>query len=167
MRWEWIRDDTLLGNLFSSVDIYTHHNSYFPAHDKIHAQTAHITQVISQDKWHYCNVIMGAMVSQITSLTILYSTVHWGADQIKHQSSAWLAFVRGIHRWPVISPHKGLVTRKMFPFDDVIMQREYNRLQCRWGYLNIWQIVRNLLIDDISIILKKFMQMIWCPKVEK
>ena len=29
--------------------------------------------------------------------------------------------MRGIHRWPVISPHKGPVTRKMFPFDDVIM----------------------------------------------
>ena len=32
-----------------------------------------------------------------------------------------LAFVRGIHRWPVNSPHKGPVTRKMLPFDDVIM----------------------------------------------
>ena len=39
----------------------------------------------------------------------------------KHRSSASLAFVRGIHRWPVNSPHKGPVTRKMFPFDDVIM----------------------------------------------
>ena len=29
--------------------------------------------------------------------------------------------MRGIHRWPVNSPHKGPVTRKMFPFDDVIM----------------------------------------------
>ena len=44
-----------------------------------------------------------------------------GAYQRKHQRSASLAFVRGIHRWPVNSPHKGLVTRKMFPFDDVIM----------------------------------------------
>ena len=39
----------------------------------------------------------------------------------KHQSSASLAFVGGIHRWPVNSPHKGPVTRKMFPFDDVII----------------------------------------------
>ena len=44
-----------------------------------------------------------------------------GTDQRKHQSSASLAFVRGIHRWPVNSPHKGPVTRKMFPFYDVIM----------------------------------------------
>ena len=44
-----------------------------------------------------------------------------GADQRKHQSSVLLAFVRGIHRGPVNSPHKWPVTRKMFPFDDVIM----------------------------------------------
>ena len=44
-----------------------------------------------------------------------------GADQRKHQSSTSLAFVRGIHRGPMNSPHKGPVTRKMFPFDDVIM----------------------------------------------
>ena len=44
-------------------------------------------------------------------------------DQKKHQSSASLAFVRGIHRWPTNSLDKGSVTRKMFPFDDVIMYR--------------------------------------------
>ena len=64
---------------------------------------------------------MGTIASQITSLTVVYSIVYSGADQRKHQSSASLAFVRGIHRWPVNSPHKGPVTRKMFPFDDVIM----------------------------------------------
>ena len=64
---------------------------------------------------------MSAMAPQITSLTIVYFTVYSGADQRKHQSSASLAFVWGIHRWPVNSPHKGPVTRKMFPFDDVIM----------------------------------------------
>ena len=45
----------------------------------------------------------------------------FGADQRKHQSSASLAFVRGIHRRPVNSPHKWPVTRKMLPFHDVIM----------------------------------------------
>ena len=64
---------------------------------------------------------MGAMASQINSLTIVYSTVYSGADQRKHQSSASLAFMQGIHRGPVNSPHKWPVTRKMFPFDDVIM----------------------------------------------
>ena len=53
---------------------------------------------------------MGKMASQITSLTIVYSTVYSGADQRKYQSSAG----------PVNSPHKWPVTRKMFPFHDVI-----------------------------------------------
>ena len=57
----------------------------------------------------------------ITSLTILYSTVYSGADQKKHQSSASLVFLMEIHWWPVNSPHKVLVSRKMLAFDDVIM----------------------------------------------
>ena len=64
---------------------------------------------------------MGTVASQFTSLTIVYTTVYSDADQSKHQSSASLAFVWGIHRGPVNSPHKWSVTRKMFPFDDVIM----------------------------------------------
>ena len=64
---------------------------------------------------------MGKIASQTTSLTIVYSTVYSDEDQRKHQSSASLAFVRGIHRGPVNSPHKCPVTRKMFLFDDVIM----------------------------------------------
>ena len=71
--------------------------------------------------FHYDDVIMGAIASQITILTIVYSAVYSGADQSKHQSSASLAFVWGIHRGPVNPPHKWPVTRKMFPFDDVIM----------------------------------------------
>ena len=70
---------------------------------------------------HYDDVIMSEIASQITSLTIVYSTVLSGADQSKHQSSASLAFVWEIHRWPVNFPHKWPVTRKIFPFDDVIM----------------------------------------------
>ena len=66
---------------------------------------------------------MGAMASQITSLTIVYSTVYSGTEQSKHQSSASLAFAWGIHRGPVNSPHKWPVTWKMFPFDEVIMQK--------------------------------------------
>ena len=73
------------------------------------------------DVFHYNDVIISAMASQITSLTIVYSTFCSGEDQRKHQSSASLAFVRGIHQWPVNSPHIRHVTRKMFPFDYVIM----------------------------------------------
>ena len=83
---------------------------------------------------HYCDVIMGAMASQITSLTIAYSTVYSDADQRKHQSSASLAFVREIHRWPVNSARKWPVTRKMFPIDDVIMQQKHPELQFSYKY---------------------------------
>ena len=79
---------------------------------------------------HYGDVIMGVIASQITRLTIVYPTVYLDADQRKHQSSAWLAFVRGIHRGPVNSPHKWSVTRKMFPFDDVIMIPEITGKWC-------------------------------------
>ena len=64
---------------------------------------------------------MGEVASQVTSLTIVYSTVYSDADQRKHQNPASLAFVRDIHRGPVNSPHKVSVMRKMFPFDDAIM----------------------------------------------
>ena len=84
-----------------------------------------------RDKTHYSDIIMGSMASQITSITIIYSSVYSGADQRKHQSSTPLAFVLGIHRRPVSSPHKGPVTRKMFPFDDVIML--HRALICTWG----------------------------------
>ena len=88
---------------------------------------------------------MGAMASQITSFTIVYSTVYSGANQRKHQSSAPLAFVRGIHRRPVNSPHKGPVMRKMFPFDDVIMGSDNGWLHVRhqaiiWTYAALFLI---------------------------
>ena len=63
---------------------------------------------------------MSAMASQITGVSMVCSTVCCsGADQRKHESSASLAFVREINRWPLDSPHKGPVTRIMFPLDDV------------------------------------------------
>ena len=86
------------------------------------------SEITYHDKWQhlseqyrYNDVIRSTMAFQITSFTIVYSTVYSSADQRKHQSSASLAFVRGIHRWSVNSRHKGPVTREMFPFDDVIM----------------------------------------------
>ena len=101
----------------------------------------------SLDIWHYSDVKMGAMASQITSLTIVYSTVYSDADQRKHQSSASLAFVWGIHRGPVNSPHKWPVTQKTFEFDDVIMTsyradefmiggHTHTHRRSRWQYLN-------------------------------
>ena len=78
-------------------------------------------RVWSNDKMvHSSDVIMGVMASQITAVSIVYATVCSGTDQRKHQRSGPLAFVRGIHRWPVNSLHKGSVTWKMFPFAVVM-----------------------------------------------
>ena len=94
---------------------------------------------------------MGRIASQITSLTSVYSTVYSGSDQSKHQSSASLAFVCGIHRGPVNSPHKWPVTRKMFPFDDVIM--------CLWWwdrkkFNDRWHIHINVLYENYCSLIK-------------
>ena len=82
------------------------------------------------DRIHYNDVIIITMASQITSLTIVYSTVYSDADHRKHQSSAPLAFCAG--NSPVTSefPAQWAVTRIIFPFDDVIMsirQQKANR----------------------------------------
>ena len=63
---------------------------------------------------HYTDVIMGTITSQITSLTIVYSTVYSDADQRKHQSSASLAFVRGLHRDRWIPHTNGQLRGKCF-----------------------------------------------------
>ena len=81
---------------------------------------------------------MSEIASQITSLTIVYSTVYSVADQRKHQSYASLVFVRGIHRRPVNSPHKGPVTWKMFPFEDVFV-RGIHRPQVNSRHKGQWR----------------------------
>ena len=90
---------------------------------------------------HYNDVIMSAMASEFISLMIVYSTVYSGADQRKNQISASLAFVRGIHRSTVNSPHKGSVTRKMFPFDDVIVSCHY-LTRCRIQSMMLFAVTR-------------------------
>ena len=105
------------------------------------------------------DIIMGTMASQITNLTIVYSTVYSIADQRKHQSSASLAFMWGIHRWPVNSPHKWPVTRKMFPFDDVIIQ-SFDSHQVNW-----WRLISSIILDrrtkdDMTIISEQIISLI-------
>ena len=112
-------------------------------------RTEYITRTIQSATMpcaNYCDVIMVAMASEIASLTIVYSTIYTWADQRKHQSSVSMAFEWGIHRWPVSSPHKWPVTRKMFPFDDVIMvfmrhigwpARRWSTAIKQWGDLDI------------------------------
>ena len=91
--------------------------------------------------WHYDDVIMTMLASQITSLTVVYSIVYSGVNQRKHQSSASLAFVREIHRGPVNFPHKWPVTRKMLPFDDVIMTGVEISLRAMASCLQWWLIL--------------------------
>ena len=91
-------------------------------------------------EWRHNN---GAMASQITGVSIAYSTVCSGAHHRKHQASTSLAFERGIHRSPVNSPHKGPATRKIFPFDDVIMPtylmtRQSVKMVTVWISANPW-----------------------------
>ena len=96
---------------------------------------------------------MGTIASLITSLTIVYSSVNSGADPRKHQSSASLASVRGMHRWLVNSPHKGPVTRKMLPFDDVIMTIWKSKENLICSYFNFDKaIVANFAYDTIALL---------------
>ena len=104
----------------------------------------------------YIDVIMSAIASQIVSVPIVYWAVCSGADQRKHQSSASLALVRGIHRWTVNSPHKGPVTRKMYPFDDVIMNKwsylpgvANKNVEFRWQWVvNRYQVTKLVIIQS-------------------
>ena len=109
--------------------LYSHNHGYWwHGHARSQFISSQDTDIVLPEYYslctrtgHYNDIIMVEMESQITSLTIVYSTVYSSADQRKHQSSASLAFVQGIHRWPVNSPHKWPVIQKMFSFDDVIM----------------------------------------------
>ena len=84
---------------------------------------------------------MSAMASQITGVSIVYSTICSGADKKNIKAPChWPLWGRGIHRWPVNSPHKGPVTRKMFPFDDVIMKmrRPHDKEGLLYGEIAVW-----------------------------
>ena len=102
---------------------------------EVHGQIP-LVQCHNKTHIHYNDVIVTMMATQIISLTIVNSTVYSGADQRNQQSFASLAFVLGIHRWPVNSPHKGPGTRKMFPFYDVIMLST-NRMHIVCDAINI------------------------------
>ena len=69
---------------------------------------------------HSRSLLIQSDINKQTGVSIVSSTACSGVNQRKHRSTASLAFVRGIQRRPLDSPHKGPVTRKMFPFDDVI-----------------------------------------------
>ena len=95
----------------------------FPYNETTHRYQTKLTLSFP---FHYNDVIMSTMASQITSLTIVYSTVYSDTDERKHQSSASLAFVRGIHRRPVNSPHK-------WPVNGSIWWRHHVLFQVHFG----------------------------------
>ena len=93
---------------------------------------------------HYSDVVMNTRASQITGTSIVSPAICSGADQRNHQSSASLAFVRVIHRPLSGSPHQGPVTRKIFPFDDVIMNSSlltHENVMVRRRFLYHWPFV--------------------------
>ena len=105
-------------------------------------------------KRHYSDVIITTKASQITGLSIVSSAVCSGVYQRKLQSSAPMAFVKGIHWWPVDSPHKGPVTWKMFPIEDVIITTLEHGVQAPaathlWGPWRLKQIQRAWIYDYI------------------
>ena len=119
---------------YSELQLKSHEISFRTKH-RISNPCCHCQARKKFRSTHYDDVIMTMLASQITSLTVVYSIVHSSVNQRKHQSSASLAFVREIHRGPVNFPHKWPVTRKMFPFDDVIMWWKHvlknKHLKCR------------------------------------
>ena len=117
----------------NSVNFHWNHHGIYPITRPLIKSSMHsrVTSVLcTKSRWHYGDVTMSTILSQITSLAIVYSTVYSWRRSKKHQSSASLAFVWGNHRWPVNSPHKGPVTRQMFPFDDVIMKLDRQITAC-------------------------------------
>ena len=115
------------------------HQAFDPwPHDRplTHMHSAQILTCI-----HHSDVIMGAMASQFTSLTIVYSTVYSDAEQRKQQSSASLPFVWGIHRWQPNSPRKWPVTRKCF-----------HSMTSPWYSHEVPQMIPHSLFSDIQIL---------------
>ena len=153
MKYEWhVLFNTLLIHLLISLILCYRHSSNS-------GMTFVWTAVVGTVQFHnlttrYGDVIMSTMAYKITGVSIVCSTVCSDADQRKCQSSAPLALVSGIHRWPVDSAHKGPVTRIMSPFDDVIMQCSPKCLNwlamatCGCCELKIW------LISPLSLLIR-------------
>ena len=141
------------GDLSSNAEICVRDNVFNHIHEyfilnriKCHAQIAN-TGTHSQygDRvvgicniafpWHYGDVIMTTIASQITSLTVVYSIVYSDADQRKHQSSASLAFVWGIHRDRWIPRTKGQLRGKCFH----LMTSSWHNSYCCFNFQRIEQ----------------------------
>ena len=93
---------------------------------------------------------MNVMASQITSVSIVRSTICSNADQRNHQSSTSLAYVRGIHWWTVDSLHKGPVTWKMFHLMTIMLQEKYTCSMFCCGFLSLGTASFFLILQDYS-----------------
>ena len=166
-----IRDRPITG---TNVDFFVINN----IKNKIHWNMNHTTNILLEkmrlkmssviwrsfysSSYHYNDMIMSAMASQITAISIICSTVCSCADQRKHQSSALLAFVRKIERWPVDSPHEDPVTRP-FSFDDVIMEYVVGvRIStARTFWVHIWQWTTVVIFVDTGAITRDAGSAVW------
>ena len=114
--------------------------------------------------FHYNGVIMSEIASQITSLAIVYSTVYSRHRSKETSKRRVTGLLRGIHRWPVNSPHKGPIMRKMFPFDDVIIWWCSGRPlypQDLWTILRICQKQIEIKQYDLNFLLRPFLDIGW------
>ena len=111
-RYEWINISPGIYNMLTSCwQLYCKANRSWAKENTIQQIKTFTADILF---WHRRDIIMSTVASQITGVSIVCLTACSGAEQRKYQSSAWLAFVRGIHRWPVDSPHKGPVTQKNY-----------------------------------------------------
>ena len=109
---------------------------------------------------------MGTVASQITSFTIVYTTVYSDADQSKHQSSASLAFVWEIHRGPVNSPHKWPVTRKCFHLMTSSCQvTKINWLVALWGQTSMLSTIHFPLDTIVNLVTLMWIRVSQCDKL--
>ena len=123
---------------------------------------------ITRPQWfnHFNDVIMSAMASQITSNTVVFSTIYSGRYQRKRQGSAPLTFVRGIHRWPANSPHNGPVTQKCLHLMMSSRTARWGATFSSWRTTTLTKIIyMYIYIYKRSFICKYFVTLISCRTI--
>ena len=121
VEWKNIYATSIATTKVSSYDTFTTTDWHFPGDHYKEWRLIGFTYWIRLAIFHYSDVIMSTMASQITGVSIVYSPFSSGGDKKNIKAPGHWPLLGGNHRWPVNSPHKWPVTRKMFPSDDVIM----------------------------------------------
>ena len=88
--------------------------------------------------WHHSDVTMSDGVPNHQCPDCLFNRLFGRRSNKSSKLRVTALVVRRIHRWPVDSPHKGLVTRKMFLFYDVMVTLTwtFNEPISSWSHLN-------------------------------